>query len=157
MDKVFTVADLRPIMQVMFPAVEDERDDNEKYEHPMTAVGLVLLSAAIISTTEATKLVLFTGYSRPFISAITFNMQNNQLWVGGRYDASTWLSLDGRSMPSAYGLTSRLPAGTNGCRQPTLTLQPTRAWFIGMNVSVLTGDQVIEGGSGVTDFLCGIR
>ena len=95
MDKVFTVADLRPIMQVMFPAVEDERDDNEKYEHPMTAVGLVLLSAAIISTTEATKLVLFTGYSRPFISAITFNMQNNQLWVGGRYDASTWLSLDG--------------------------------------------------------------
>src|SRR5271169_6026064 len=95
MDKVLTVADLRPIMQVMFPAVEDERDDNEKYEHPMTAVGLVLLSAAIISTTEATKLVLFTGYSRPFISAITFNMQNNQLWVGGRYDASTWLSLDG--------------------------------------------------------------
>jgi hypothetical protein len=95
MDKVLKVADLRPILQVMYAEVEDERDDNENYEHPMTAVGLVLLSAVIMGTTDATKLALFTCYSRYFISAITLNMDNNQLWVDGVYDASTWLSSDG--------------------------------------------------------------
>lgn len=86
MDNVLTVGDFRPFMQGMFPSIEDDRSDNENYEHPMTAVGLVLMSAATMSTTEATKLILFTGYSRPFISAISLNMQHNQLWVDGRYD-----------------------------------------------------------------------
>jgi hypothetical protein len=94
MDSILTLADFRPFLQIMFPSVEDERDD-DPYEHPMTAVGLVLMSAATMGTTEPMKLILFTGYSRAFIAAITLNMQNNQLWVDGRYDVSTWLSQDG--------------------------------------------------------------
>jgi hypothetical protein len=82
-------------MQRMFPAVENERPDNEPYEHPMTAVGLVLMSAAFMGTSETTKLILFTGYSRAFVSAISSNMQNNQLWEDCQYDASPWLSPNG--------------------------------------------------------------
>ena len=89
-----TMHDLRPIMDDLFPDVDD-RDDPGNPEHPMTAVGLVLLSAVVIGTTETTKLALFTGYSRRFISAITFNIQNNRLWVDGHYDASEWLRSDG--------------------------------------------------------------
>ena len=77
MSKLLAVKDLRPILQAMYPDVEDGREDNENYEHPLTAVGLVLMSAAIIGTTEAAKLTLFTGYSRSFISAITLNMRSN--------------------------------------------------------------------------------
>jgi len=91
MDKVVTIAVLRTLMNVMFPDVDDGEDD----ENVLTAVGIVLLSAAIIGSTDATKLISFNGYSLPFISAITINEQNNQLWVDSRYDASTWLSSDG--------------------------------------------------------------
>ena len=94
MSQLFRVADLRPILQTVYPELEDERD-NDGYDHPMAAVGLVLLSAAIIGTIETSELVLFTAYSRHFISAITLNMQNNKLWMEGRYDVSTWLSSDG--------------------------------------------------------------
>jgi hypothetical protein len=95
MDRVLAVTDFRPFLQFMFPGIEDDRDDNDPFEHPMTAVGLVLMSAATIGAAELTSLVLFTGYSRPFISAITFNLQNNQLWIDALYDASTWLTPDG--------------------------------------------------------------
>ena len=46
MSKLFGIADLWPAMQAMYPEVEDEREDDDDYEHPMTAVGLILLSAA---------------------------------------------------------------------------------------------------------------
>lgn len=95
MDTVFRSVDLRLIMQELFPDVEDDRDDNADYEHPMTAVGIVLLSAAIMGTVDASRLALFSGYSRQFISGIAVNMQNNKLWNNGRYDTATWLSPDG--------------------------------------------------------------
>jgi hypothetical protein len=59
----------------------------------LSAVGLVLLTAALIGTKE---LVLSTGYSRRFISAITSNLENNRLWTGDEYDSSAWLLADGR-------------------------------------------------------------
>jgi hypothetical protein len=62
MSELLTVADLRPILQVVYPELEDDRNA-DGYDHPMAAVGLVLLSAAIIGTVEARKLVIFTGYS----------------------------------------------------------------------------------------------
>jgi hypothetical protein len=55
------------------------------------------------------------------------------------------------SMESAYGLTSRLPAETSGCRRQTQTLRPTLAWFVGTNVGALAGERVIEMGSEVTE------
>ena len=69
MSKLFGIADLWPAMQTMYPEVEDEREDDDDYEHPMTAVGLILLSAALLQTIEPRELRLFTGYSREFISA----------------------------------------------------------------------------------------
>jgi hypothetical protein len=48
-----------------------------------------------MGTTDAGDLILFTGYSREFFAAIALNMENNQLWVGGQYAASTWISSDG--------------------------------------------------------------
>jgi hypothetical protein len=63
MYKVFVTEVLRPMMQTMFPDVENERSDNNPYEHPMTAVGIVLMSAAAIGTIDPTTLAQFTGYS----------------------------------------------------------------------------------------------
>jgi hypothetical protein len=74
-----------------------EANDPPQTEHPMTAVGIVLISAIILGTTEISELVTFTGYSENFISAIAFNMTHNKLWVDGAYDESqfsTWLSPD---------------------------------------------------------------
>ena len=86
--------DLRGVMHAMYPAVEDGRDDKGSYEHPMTAVGIVLLSAALLGTTQAKHLTAFTGYSVHFVSAIALNMQNNRLWTERRYDHSAWLLED---------------------------------------------------------------
>jgi hypothetical protein len=87
--KIFTTADLQQNMEVLYPDVEDDRK-HEHYEHPMTAVGIVLLSAALLETVKASSLARFTLYSCHFISAINLNMQNNKLWVDGRYDSSAW-------------------------------------------------------------------
>jgi hypothetical protein len=87
----FTVEDLRRIMRAKYPDPAEEEGD----EHPMTAVGVVLLSAAIMETTDAQTLIRFTGYGREFISAITLNMQNNRLWIDDRYDRLGWLFSDG--------------------------------------------------------------
>lgn len=89
MDTRFTIKDAINIM-VGYADPEDL-----KAEHPMTGVGIVLLCAATLGTTDAKTLIEFTGCSEEFISAITFNMQNNRLWVHGRYDHSGWLSSDG--------------------------------------------------------------
>ena len=56
MSKLFGFADLWPVMQAMYPEVEDEREDDDDYEHPMTAVGLILLSAALLQTIEPSRL-----------------------------------------------------------------------------------------------------
>jgi hypothetical protein len=58
-------------------------------EHPIEAVATVLLSSAVLDTADVSKLVKFTGYSRPF-AAIALNRQNNQLWSHGQYDYSEW-------------------------------------------------------------------
>ena len=95
MSRSFNLLDLRNIMQFLYPEVEDDREDHDGYEHPLTAVGVVLLAAATLGTSEAGKLIHFTRYSSHFISAILLNMQNNKLWIEGGYDVSIWLSADG--------------------------------------------------------------
>lgn len=51
MNQVF-VTKLKNLMHVMYPDVVDERDDKGDYEHPMTAVGIVLLTAALKGTID---------------------------------------------------------------------------------------------------------
>lgn len=92
MSKCFTCLDLREIMELLYPDEEGEKDHSE---HPVTAVGVVLLSMATLGASDVGKLIHFTSYSREFISAILLNMQNNKLWIDGSYDASAWLSSDG--------------------------------------------------------------
>jgi hypothetical protein len=76
-------------MLELFPDPEDDG------AHPMTAAGVVLLAAAALGTTAVDVLVRFTNYGSAFVSAIANNMQQNRLWVDGKYDCSTWLSADG--------------------------------------------------------------
>ena len=76
MGKLFTGRDLLLVMHFLYP----DNDDQEPYEHPMTAVGVVFRDAALVGTTKVKGLARITGYSRHFISAIVTNMQNNKLW-----------------------------------------------------------------------------
>lgn len=80
---------LRELMRAMYPEVDDGS------EHPMTAVGTVLLAAGIFGITDEEVLVRFTGYPRPFIVALLFNLQGNGVWTNGSYDCSKWLSSGG--------------------------------------------------------------
>jgi hypothetical protein len=90
--KKSTSADLLSMMRRMFPGTDNP---DCPYEHPLNAIGVVLLSAAIFGTTDVAKLSQFTGYSCPFISSIRAHMENNGLWADGRYDTSMWLRSDG--------------------------------------------------------------
>ena len=88
------IEDIRLEFNTRFPDVNDPPED----EHPMTAVGIVLISAIILGTTDIARLAKFTGYSENFISAIAFNMIQNKLWVQGMYDhsqCSRWYAPDG--------------------------------------------------------------
>ena len=78
------VEDVRLEFNCRYP----EANDPPQTEHPMTAVGIVLISAIILGTTDMSGLVKFTGYRENFISAIAFNMTQNKLWVNGGYDES---------------------------------------------------------------------
>jgi hypothetical protein len=84
-----TVDNLRDLMKTMYP------DNDTLSEHPMTAVGTVLLAAAIFGITEQEALVRFTGYPCSFIVAILFNLRGNRVLNNGSYNCSDWLSSDG--------------------------------------------------------------
>jgi hypothetical protein len=81
------VEDIRAKFNIKYPDVNDPPEN----EHPKTAVGIVLLSAIILETTDIGKLVRFTSYSPAFISAISANMRHNTLWENGRYKEEHWL------------------------------------------------------------------
>jgi hypothetical protein len=88
------VDDIRRRFNLKYPDVNEPPED----EHPMAAVGIVLLSAVILGTTDIVRLVEFTGYSSAFISAIARNMEHNKLLEGGRYKEDhrlRWISADG--------------------------------------------------------------
>jgi hypothetical protein len=76
-------------MRVMYPDLEGEWVYLHDDEHPMTAVGIVLLGAALLQIDSPRSLMSFTGYSFQFVSAIVLNMLNNRLWTNGRYDHSS--------------------------------------------------------------------
>src|SRR5262249_19363159 len=82
-------------MYSMYPDVEDGRTDNASYEHPLTAIGIILLSAALMGTIELRTLTAFTPYSQEFVSSVVLNMLNNRLWTDQGYDHSAWLLEDG--------------------------------------------------------------
>lgn len=94
MQDVLTPRFVQDMVYKLYPEVENDRDDDHRFEHPMTAAGVVLLTAALLETIDPRRLREFTGYPSEFISAIHSNMLNNHLWVEGRYGMS-WLSVGG--------------------------------------------------------------
>jgi hypothetical protein len=80
---------LRELMRAMYPDVDDGS------EHPMTAVGVMLLAAGLLEITDEEALVRFTRYPKAFIFAIVFNLRENRIWNNGSYDSSGWLSSTG--------------------------------------------------------------
>src|SRR5260370_5413133 len=84
----YTADNLRELMRTMYPDVDDGS------EHPMTAVGVVLLAAAIFGITDEEALVRLTAYPRSFIAAILFNLRGNRVFHNGSYDCSHWLSAE---------------------------------------------------------------
>jgi hypothetical protein len=95
--KKTTAEDLLSLVRAMYPETEDpDLTGHEGPEpHPVNAIAVVLLSAALLGTTDVVRLKRFTGYSRAFISAIKSNMENSRLWVEDRCDTSAWLSSSG--------------------------------------------------------------
>jgi len=138
MSQAFRATDLKGMMHAMYPDVENGRIDKASYEHPMTAVGIVLLSAAFLGTTAGRRLMAFTGYSGQFVSAIAFNMLNNRLWIDGRYEHSSWWLKNGtigaeqlwEHIEMACGM---LFAGCCGCQKLTLPFLAIPLTFIGMS------------------------
>jgi hypothetical protein len=78
----------RVIHSTMYPDVDD------RCEHPVTAVGVVLLAAAVFEITDEEALVRLTAYPRPFVAAILINLRGNGVLKNGLYDCSEWLSPD---------------------------------------------------------------
>jgi hypothetical protein len=83
--------DLRLLMKTMFP----DPDIDGHSEHPLDAIGVVLLAAGIFIITDPEALARLTGYPRAFISAILFNLHGNKAFANGFYDCSDWLSSNG--------------------------------------------------------------
>jgi hypothetical protein len=90
MPKDFLLSGFKQIMNTRYPDVEDGGR-----EHPMTAVGIVLLAMAMGGITGPVQLAHFTLYQHSFVSGIIFNLMNNRVWKDRDYDASGWLSAEG--------------------------------------------------------------
>lgn len=76
-----------------FPALVDP----DEPEHPWIPVGIILISAEILKTTDVDRLVSFTGYCRNFIAAVALNLIQNEIWSGcGRVGSRRpeWFSPD---------------------------------------------------------------
>jgi hypothetical protein len=90
--------ELRKAFTARYPDVELSEFSNEvsgfAHEHPLTAIGVVLLSAVLLGTTDVGRIVEFTKYSTRFVRAIALNMENSRLWKDGEHDSSTWSSRD---------------------------------------------------------------
>lgn len=63
MSRTLTANDLFGMMHSIYPDIEDGRDDRDTFEHPLTAVGVVLLSEALLETIDPSFLIASTHYS----------------------------------------------------------------------------------------------
>jgi len=91
-----TLEDIRKAFTARYPEVDDDEFSAKRsgfaHEHPITAIGIVLISSIVLGTCDPTKLAGFTKYSKRFIRAIAANMENNRLWQDNKYHCSSWSS-----------------------------------------------------------------
>ena len=89
-----TAKDIRSALQARYPDVDDDQFSIDHsgfiHEHPLTAIGVVLISSVLLGTTDVDRLAEFTKYSKRFIRAIAMNMENSRLWKESEYDCGRW-------------------------------------------------------------------
>jgi len=89
-----TAEEIRDALEKCYPGVTDLElnltHSGFAQEHPEIAIGVVLISAIVLGTTDPAKLAQYTHYSGRFVRAIAANMENSRLWVNGKYDCSGW-------------------------------------------------------------------
>jgi hypothetical protein len=66
-----SIEKIRRIVRASFPEYPQH-----PHEHPITAVAVVLLSAAYLKTVDTAKLRSFTGYRGDLLYGVELNMQN---------------------------------------------------------------------------------
>ncbi len=108
MSQTLTAKDLFGMMHSKYPGIEDGRDDHDTFEHPLTGVGVVLLSTALL------------GPSIPLFSEPLTH-------YGSRPQA--------RSMKRGCGITLKLLPEHNGYQRPTPKSRLTAACCTGMSLS----------------------
>jgi transposase len=93
-ENVTTVEDIRSALRARYPDVDDNQFSMEHsgfpHEHPLTAIGVVLISSVLLGTTDVDRLAEFTRYSKQFVRAISSNMDNSRLWKDGKYYCDAW-------------------------------------------------------------------
>ena len=91
-----TAEEIRKTLKQIYPDVDDDAFSIEPsgfvHEHPLIAIGVVLISSIVLGTTDPAKLVRFTKYSRRFVCGVATNMENSRLWKYDKYDRSSWSS-----------------------------------------------------------------
>jgi hypothetical protein len=100
---MLTATEIRDALQERYPEVTDPEFNLEHsglaHEHPLIAIGVVLISSVVLGTTDPVSLVEYTSYSERFVRAVAANMQISGLWRDDKYDCSDWQC--GQLIPSA--------------------------------------------------------
>jgi hypothetical protein len=100
---MITAAEIRDLLEGCYPEVTDPDFNLEHsgvaHEHPLIAIGVVLISSIALATTDPARLVEYTRYSERFVRAVAANMEISGLWRNDRYDCSDWEC--GQLMPAA--------------------------------------------------------
>jgi len=91
---MLTAAEIRDALERRYPEVTDPEFNLEHsgvaHEHPLIAIGVVLISSIVLATTDAVRLAEYTRYSERFVRAVAANMEISGLWKKDSYDCSDW-------------------------------------------------------------------
>jgi len=91
---MITADEIRDALEISYPDVTDPEFNLEHsgfaHEHPEIAIGVVLISAIVLATTDPAKLAQYTNYSMRFVRTVAANMETSGLWKDGKYDCSDW-------------------------------------------------------------------
>ena len=86
--------EIREALEKSYPDVTDLEFSIEHsgsaHEHPLIAIGVLLISSIVLETTAPAKLAEFTRYSERFMRAVARNMEISGLWANDRYDCWSW-------------------------------------------------------------------
>ena len=96
-----TAIEIREALEKCYPDVTDHefsiQNSGFAHEHPLIAIGVLLVSSIVLKTTATEKLAQFTRYSERFVRAVARNMEISGLWANDKYDCSSWY--DGELVP----------------------------------------------------------